>query len=112
MLKQAFITAILGTLFLFFISYNLEPALIKISEISNNHLGNFVKVQGMIESVRQTESLIIIKITDEENISINILAQSADFQENQAVEVMGKVTEYKGMLEIEASKIKIVDNSE
>jgi len=107
MLKPAFITAIIGIIFLMLLSFNLEPSLKKISDISSGDLGSFVKVHGKIESVKQTESLTIIKIS-EDNSTINIIADNAQFNVNSTVEVIGKVTEWHSILEIEASRIKTI----
>jgi RecJ-like exonuclease len=107
MLKPALITTIIGIILLMLLSFNLEPGIKKISEISDSDLGNFVKVYGKIENVKQTDTLTIIKVADG-NISINVIADNAQFEVNSSVEVIGKVTEYKGTLEIEASRIKTI----
>jgi RecJ-like exonuclease len=113
LLKWAFLTAIIGILALLWLSSHLEPNLGSISEISTKNLGSWIKVQGQIESIKQTETLAIIKIADENNNTINIIAQmqNSAFQKDSKIEVIGKITEYNGMLEIEASKIKTVENA-
>ena len=108
MLKPAFITAIAGTFILLILSNNLEPSLIKISDINGRYLDNYVKIQGEIKEIKQSDSLTIIKIS-EDNSSINVIAQNAAFQKGSFIEVTGKVTEWHGTLEIEASKIKTIE---
>jgi len=111
MLRPAFITAIIGTFILLILSNNLEPSLIRISEIKEKSLGSFVRIQGKIESISQKESLTIIKLS-QENSSIDILAEKQDsFQKDAFIEVIGKVTEWHGILEIEASQIKTIENA-
>ena len=107
MLKPALITTIIGIILLMLLSFNLEPNVKKISEISSSDLGNFVKVYGKIENVKQTESLTIIKIS-EDNSTINVIADNAQFYVNSSIEVIGKVTEWHSILEIEASRIKTI----
>jgi RecJ-like exonuclease len=107
MLKPAFITAIAGTFILLILSNNLEPPLIKVSDINERYLDNYVKIQGKIEEIKQSDSLTIIKLS-EDNSSINIIAQNAAFQKKSYVEVIGKVVEWHGTLEIEASRIKAI----
>jgi len=107
MLKPALITTIIGIILLMLLSFNLEPNIKKISEISSGDLGNFVKVHGKIENVKQTESITIIKIS-EDNSTINVIADNAQFYVNSSIEVIGKITEYHSILEIEASRIKTI----
>jgi len=107
MLKPAFTTAIIGTIFLLLLSFNLEPGIKKISEISGGDLGSFIKVQGKIDNIKQAESLTIIKIS-EDNSTINVIADNAQFDVNSSIEVIGKVTEWHSILEIEASRIKTI----
>jgi len=111
--KWAFITAIIGIFVLLWLSSHLEPNLGSISEISKNDLGSWIKVRGQIENIRQTETLAIIKLADENNNTITIIAQmqNSAFQKDSIIEVIGKITEYNGMLEIEASKIKTLENA-
>ena len=107
MLKPAFTTAIIGTVFLLLLSFNLEPNLKKISDISNGDLGSFVKLHGKIDNIKQTGSLTIIGIS-EDNSTINIIADNAQFDVNSSIEVIGKITEWHSILEIEASRIKTI----
>lgn len=107
MLKPALITTVIGIILLMLLSFNLEPEIKKISEISDSDLGTFVKVQGKIINVKQTESLTIIKLFENNN-TINILADNVQFYVNSSIEVIGKVTEWHSILEIEASRIKTI----
>jgi RecJ-like exonuclease len=112
--RVALITALLGTLLLVFLSQELEPKPTEISEISHNMLEQWVKVNGIIVRVKETNGLIIIDlVSNNERDSITIIAyknkaQIGSIEKGLQVEVIGKVIEYYGKLEIEATKIKLL----
>jgi len=103
--KYALITFLIGLLVLFIISQNLEPKLIKISDINSQMTDNYVKVQGNIIKIKNYDTFSIITLNDStESISV-LVNQNISLSEN--IEVIGKVKEYRGSLEIEASQIKL-----
>jgi RecJ-like exonuclease len=101
--KFALFTAILGTALLLFLSQGIEPKLVKISEIDENMLEQNVKVQGTVISIKQYESIIVFDLQDESG-QIPVVAYAMENLSGNA-EVIGRVKEYYGKLEIEASKI-------
>jgi len=111
LIKAALITALIGLVALIFLSENLEPKLIKINEISGGDLESFVKIQGMAISIKDNGDFSIIKVNDgTENITA-LVWKTKEFNrlnlsKNEKIEVLGKVTEYNGLLEISAEKIK------
>lgn len=112
LLKISMITALAGIVLLLFFSQNLEPPIIKISEVNERKLDSFVKIQGNIVNIKETENLIILKINDTTAEIPVILYENKqnkeqmNFIENMQIEVIGKVIEYYGEIEIEANKIK------
>ena len=110
LLKVALICSIIGIFIIFIFANRLEPSLISISDVSESLIDQSVKIQGAIDSIRVTPSIIILNVKDDSG-SIKVVAFSQDNSElvkDQLVEILGDVTEYKGILEIEAKKISSV----
>ncbi|MEM2956165.1 MAG: hypothetical protein QW041_01135 [Candidatus Pacearchaeota archaeon] len=101
--KYALLTFLIGLIILFFLSQNLEPKLIKISEINKKMLDNYVKIQGDIIKIKNYDTLTIMTINDSTE-TINIITSKTNITKGK-IEVIGKVKEYRGILEIEAEKI-------
>jgi len=109
LLKFALATAIIGTVLLVFLSAKLEPRLINISEIDIRKIDNFVKISGDIADVKDTQSLFIFDVEDESGV-IKVIVykdkETINLNKGMKVEIIGKVKEYEGEIEIEASSIK------
>lgn len=110
LLKFALISALIGTALLLFLSTKLEPRLISIEEIDAGKIDNFVKIAGNVTNIKDIENLLIIDVKDKSDTIKVVVYKSSketiDLNIEMQVEVIGKVTEYKGELEIEASSIK------
>lgn len=108
--KLALFTAILGISVLLFLSNSLEPKLIKISEINDNMLEQYVKVQGNIISLKSYGDMAILSLEDETGkISVVVYNLKENLSLSGKIEIIGKIKEYKGELEIEASKINKIE---
>ena len=103
--KAAFITAILGVIALIFLSENLEPSLISIDKITSRDIDNYVRIAGNITYIKHYPSSTIIKIEDYTGKIYGVLYGDINLTK-EPVEITGKVTEYKGILELEIQKIK------
>lgn len=104
--KLSLLISLLGIILLIFLSQTLEPKQIKISEISSKMLEGYVKIQGNLTSIKNLDNMQILKVEDEtEGISV-IVFEKINLSNGMQIEVIGKVTRYKGSLEIEAQKIK------
>lgn len=106
LLKVALICSIIGVFVIFIFADKLDPSLISISDISSSFIDQSVKFEGKVTSVINNPSVSILDVKDD-NGSIKVVAFDNDFElrEGQVVEIFGKVTEYKGVLEVEAKKI-------
>ena len=103
--------ALIGILSLLFISERLEPTSLKINEITKEHINKQIKVNGTVESIKETPGLYIITIKDEsDKIPVVIFKQDEELNitKDQKIEVMGKVEEYNGMLEVIADIITVI----
>jgi len=108
------ILSILGIFTIVILAQTLEPKLIKISDISKNMLDEYVKVHGQVQDIQKIQSqdypnpIILIYVKDS-NSSITIVwRQDIDLTPNQFIQIIGKVSDYKGVMQIEASKIKVL----
>jgi RecJ-like exonuclease len=102
--KIALITAILGIACLIFLSENLEPKLRDISSITSKDIDNYVKVTGNITYAKQYSTSTLFKIQDNTGEMYGILYSKSNLTKGPAT-INGKVTEYRGILELEAEKI-------
>ncbi len=111
LLKICLIFAIAGTFLLLLISQTTEPKLTKISDINKGMLDNFVKISGTIQDFDDKESIKIASLQDETGIidivifEENILALSKGMK----VEIIGKVSEYNGKMQVNAEEIREID---
>ena len=109
LLKIALITALLGTVLLFFLSQSLEPQLIEIKDINIRMLDQYVKIQGNITSLEEKNSLTLLKIKDDSGEITGVLYEKEEIEIKKGKKgqvIIGKVIEYHGKLEIEVSKIE------
>lgn len=106
--KIAAVVFILGTIALILIS-DLEPRIIKISEIDRTYLDKPVKIRGKVVSLMHFYNFMIFTL-EEGNSTISVkLNKNIEINKNQFIEVTGKVILYKENLEIEARKITFLD---
>ena len=100
------ITALISTISLLFLSYNLEPKTIDINEINEGKIGEFVKVTGFVTQVGKSRKITSFDLSDETNQIRIISFEKINISLKENLEVIGKVDKYYGLLEIEAQKIK------
>ena len=103
--KLSLIISIAGIFLLLFLSNILEPKIININEINEKMLNQKVKISGSIFRIESKEDFQIISIVDETG-KIEVLCEcDSNLQENQNIEVIGRVQEYEKYLQIQADKI-------
>lgn len=109
LLSLSLVSSILGILIISFLANNLEPNLKNISEIDERSLEEVVRVQGKIILVRKYETLSVFTLDDGTGKIDVVFYENIGLEKDKTVEVIGKVIEYKGKIEIEANKIKILE---
>ena len=111
LLKLALITSLLGILALYLISDNIDLEESNIERITLDNKDEFVKVIGKVSRVVDTEKVTILDIMQPNEITV-VLFKTDDrktiIQEGDQVEIIGKVDEYEGSLEIIAHKARII----
>jgi DNA/RNA endonuclease YhcR with UshA esterase domain len=110
LLKIAWLSSVIALMMLFYLSATLEPELKSADNISLSEVGKTVRVQGVVESVRDYEKTAIIHVVQPQGIDVllfkssNITIEKGDF-----VQVNGEVSEYNDRTELIASRIEKID---
>ena len=100
----ALITAVLGIIAIIILSFQLEPKQIKMSDIKGSMVGDYVKVSGEISKIKQSK-ITSFTIKDDSSDIYAFSYEKINLTEGN-YEVIGKVNEYHGVLEVEVSKIR------
>jgi DNA/RNA endonuclease YhcR with UshA esterase domain len=108
LLRISFFVSTAGLLVLFFVSGQLQPSHVPISEISLVHEGKNVETAGTIASIKfHEEGHIFLKVTDGSGhvqvVLFEEVAREVDsscLEEGKRIEVVGRVEEYRGKPEI------------
>ena len=111
LLKIALITSLLGILILYLISDNINLEEKNIEKITIDNKDEFVKIKGKVSNVIDTEKVTIIEITQPNEIKVVLFKNDnkpTAIEKGQEVEIIGKVDEYEGSLEIIANKARII----
>lgn len=109
LLKISLTTTIVGLIALFFLSEKLEPKLISIAEIDERLFEEYVKISGEIVNVRKTTGLYILSVKDasgEINVVVFKGKEKFAFEKGMQAEIIGKVSEFRGNLQIEAVEVR------
>lgn len=104
--KFSLILSVIGVIILVFLSQNLEPKQKKISEINSKMLEGYVKINGNLASIKNLDGMQILKVEDDTGSISVVVFEKTNLSTGMQIEVIGKVTRYRGSLEIEAQKIK------
>ena len=112
LVSVAIITGLAGILLLLIATELRELDVIPLSDITTNNLNALVKVEVTIQSLRATESVTILEVTDNSS-SMKVIAFDAEVpvKEGDIVILTGKVIEYQDTLELEAKTIERKDVS-
>ncbi|MCX8194013.1 MAG: OB-fold nucleic acid binding domain-containing protein [Candidatus Pacearchaeota archaeon] len=107
LLKLSIVIALITIFLITILANSTEPKTRVIETITERNLDEWVKIEGTVTQVRDFETLKIITVNDK-TASINcILRKKSNISEKSYVEIIGKVIDYKGELEIEISQLKI-----
>jgi len=112
LLKIALITSIIGLSLLYFISENIEIKEKNIEKITIDNIDEFVKIEGIVNNLIDTEKVTIIKITQPQEITVVLFKnenKTIPIQQGDRVEIIGKVDEYEGKLEVIADRLRVIN---
>ena len=108
LLKISLIIAIIGIIILLLLANTIQPTQIKIKNIDESLLNQKIEIKGEIQSIKtyKESNFQIITINDSTGkIDITLDSPIINITKNQTIIAIGKVTEYKDNLEIQADKI-------
>jgi len=111
LLKIALIVSLTGLLILYIISDNITISQTSIEKITLDNKDDMVKVKGVVSKVIDTEKVTIMEITQPTEITVVLFKDentTTKIKENNQIEIIGKVDEYEGKLEIIAHRARII----
>ena len=68
-------------------------------------IDNYVKISGEVTKIKDYDALLAMTVNDNTE-NITVITPKINISKGSKIEVIGKVTEYKGTLEVEATKIQ------
>ena len=111
LLKIALISSLIGILILFIVSQNISVEEKTISRITIEDVDKKVKIKGFVEKVIDTEKVVIIDVVQPQNMNVVLFKEgneTIDVKKDDFIEVIGKVEEYKGKLEVIGQRVRII----
>lgn len=112
LLKIALITSLTGLILLYFFSGRIEIDESSIAKIDRTDTGNFVKVKGIVSKVNDRDSYVVLQIVEPKAIDVIFFKDkelgNLTINEQDEVEILGKVSEFKGKQQIVADKIRVI----
>ena len=109
LLKIAIICSLVGIVILFLIAQSIKIDEEDIGKINREDIDDEVIVAGRITKIIDTEEVMILEVSKNEEISVVLFKESLiDLQEGDNIEVRGKVAEYEGDIEIMGDEVRVI----
>lgn len=109
LLKIALICSSVGLVALYIISESIELKDYKPNYLSNKNIGDSVELSGQILKITSGNNVVFIELKQEFPVKVVVFTdKEISLNENDYVNIKGKVAEYNGKEEIIADKIRIV----
>ena len=111
LLKVALISSLIGILILFITSQNISVQEKTISRITLEDVDKKVKIKGSVEKVIDTEKVAIINVVQPQNLDVILFKEgngTVDIKEDDFIEVIGRIEEYEGRLEVIGQRVRII----
>ncbi len=105
LLHVSLVCSLIGLAILFFLQGQFDASSSLIQDVE---IGDHVKISGAVIIVKRYETIMILKVKDESGIIDVMMDQQQEIQKGSRVEVIGKVSSYKGRKQVEANQIRIV----
>ena len=104
--KITFSISLIGILLLLFLANQIEPKAINIEGITKSMMNRQVKIIGKIINIRNMEGFQIMMVQDKTGtMTVTADSETPINKTNAEIMIIGKVSEYKGEVQISASKI-------
>ena len=111
LLKIALIASLAGLLILYLISSNIEIKESNIEKITIENKDEFVKLNGIVSNLVNSEKVMILEITQPQEITVVLFKNknnTFNINKGNEVEIFGKVDEYNGKMEIIAERVRVI----
>ena len=111
LLKIALIVSLIGLLILYIISDNITIEEKTLEKITLENKDEMVKVRGIVSRLTDTEKVTIMEITQPTEVTVVLFKgnnQTTPIKEGNEIEIIGKVDEYEGKMEIIAQRARII----
>ena len=110
LLQIALIAGIAGIVVLFFVSSTIEINEKTIDKINTQNVGEDVKLIGTIKNVYQSENAYFIEISQPSSLTIILFKdKNISLQVGDTVEIIGKIDEYEGKLEVIGQRVRVIE---
>ncbi|MBI4438392.1 OB-fold nucleic acid binding domain-containing protein [Candidatus Woesearchaeota archaeon] len=108
LLRTALVTGIIGLVALYIISRHSTIPETHTYEITNSHAGKDVRIRGTLQSIRETDKLLILQVSEEKQVTvIQFKGKSKqNLSAGDKILVTGTAETYKGNPQIIAEEIK------
>ncbi len=113
LLKITLVISLLGMLLLIFISQKIAPQdanAIPINTLQDREENSQVTIMGVLESVINTPTILILKVKDNTG-TMTVIAGKKEVSERlrkgMSIEVIGTLKTYEGKQELEAQTMKV-----
>lgn len=111
LLKIALICSLIGVVALYLISENMEINQKNIEKITFDDVDKNVKVKGVVRDLFENDKIMIITIEQPQDMKVVLFKsknESIGIFEGNEIEVIGKVDEYEGELEIIGNRVRVI----
>tara|TARA_Y100000310_G_scaffold345840_1_gene470991 strand:+ start:6774 stop:7133 length:360 start_codon:yes stop_codon:yes gene_type:complete len=114
LLKLALISSLIGLFVLYIVSNNMDIKEISLDELNNEEIGNKVKVLGKVSRITELDKVTFLDVSQPVTTKIVIFREkekdeALDLEQDDYIEIIGKVEDYEGEMEIIADRIRIVE---
>ena len=112
LLKIALTTSLVGLILLYIFSGRIEIDESSIAKIDRTDIGDFVKVKGKISKINDNKDYIVLQIQEPKTINVIFFKDAnmnVSVNEQDEVEILGRVSEFKGKQQIVADRIRVID---
>ena len=111
MLLTAFICSIAGIFVIYISSGGIEGTMQPADSISLEDEGRNIKVQGKIVDYYEGDNIVIMEIEKPSVVKVVLFknkARNLSIAEGTQLEIMGKVEEYEGSLEVIGNRVRVI----
>ncbi len=111
--KIALACSLVGVTTLFFVSEFIEVDDKYIEEITIDDLGKDVKIMGTVKKVVDNGNVVMMNVVQPQELKVVVFKENDEemvsLKAGNYIEVLGKVEEYNGELEIIGDRIRLID---